>query len=51
VNFVPADYNAMRLAIASNPALFGFHATANGQIGEKNLVTYGGQVGINVALR
>jgi outer membrane lipase/esterase len=24
VNFVPADYNAMRLAIASNPALFGF---------------------------
>jgi outer membrane lipase/esterase len=24
VNFIPADYNAMRLAIASNPALFGF---------------------------
>lgn len=24
VNFVPADYNAMRLAIASNPAMFGF---------------------------
>jgi outer membrane lipase/esterase len=24
VNFVPADTNAMRLAIASNPALFGF---------------------------
>ena len=24
VNFVPADYNAMRLAIASSPALFGF---------------------------
>jgi outer membrane lipase/esterase len=24
VNFIPADYNAMRLAIAANPALFGF---------------------------
>jgi len=24
VNFIPADYNAMRLAIASNPAAFGF---------------------------
>lgn len=24
VNFIPADYNAMRLAIASNPGLFGF---------------------------
>jgi outer membrane lipase/esterase len=24
VNFIPADYNAMRLAIASDPALFGF---------------------------
>jgi outer membrane lipase/esterase len=24
VNFIPADYNAMRLAIASNPAMFGF---------------------------
>jgi outer membrane lipase/esterase len=24
VNFIPADYNAMRLAIASNQALFGF---------------------------
>jgi outer membrane lipase/esterase len=27
VNFIPADYNAMRLAIASNPALFGFQFT------------------------
>lgn len=24
VNFIPADYNAMRLAIASNPGMFGF---------------------------
>jgi len=24
VNFIPADYNAMRLAVFSNPALFGF---------------------------
>ncbi len=24
MNFIPADYNAMRLAIASNPGLFGF---------------------------
>lgn len=24
VNFIPADYNAMRLAVASNPASFGF---------------------------
>ncbi len=30
VNFVPADYNAMRLAIASNPALFGFQFIGNG---------------------
>jgi outer membrane lipase/esterase len=33
VNFVPADYNAMRLAIASNPAMFGFQfiGTGSGQ--------------------
>jgi outer membrane lipase/esterase len=30
VNFVPADYNAMRLAIASNPTLFGFQFIGNG---------------------
>ena len=30
VNFVPADYNAMRLAIASNPALFGFQFIGTG---------------------
>ena len=30
VNFIPADYNAMRLAIASNPALFGFQFIGNG---------------------
>lgn len=33
VNFIPADQNAMRLAIASNPALFGlqFIGTGPGQ--------------------
>lgn len=30
VNFIPADYNAMRLAISSNPALFGFQFIGNG---------------------
>jgi outer membrane lipase/esterase len=30
VNFVPADVNAMRLAIASNPALFGFQFIGTG---------------------
>jgi outer membrane lipase/esterase len=30
VNFVPADQNAMRLAIASNPALFGFQFIGSG---------------------
>jgi outer membrane lipase/esterase len=30
VNFVPADLNAMRLAIASNPALFGFQFIGTG---------------------
>jgi outer membrane lipase/esterase len=30
VNFVPADYNAMRLAIASNPSLFGFQFVGTG---------------------
>src|SRR5260221_684725 len=30
VNFVPADYNAMRLAIASTPALFGFQFIGTG---------------------
>ena len=30
VNFVPADFNAMRLAIASNPAMFGFQFIGNG---------------------
>ena len=29
VNFIPADYNAMRLAIASNPGLFGFQFIDN----------------------
>ncbi len=30
VNFIPADQNAMRLAIASNPALFGFQFIGTG---------------------
>jgi outer membrane lipase/esterase len=30
VNFIPADQNAMRLAIASNPALFGFQFIGSG---------------------
>jgi outer membrane lipase/esterase len=30
VNFIPADYNAMRLAIAANPALFGFQFIGTG---------------------
>ena len=29
VSFIPADYNAMRLAIASNPGLFGFQFIDN----------------------
>jgi outer membrane lipase/esterase len=29
VNFVPADFNAVRLAIAANPASFGFQSTSN----------------------
>ena len=29
VNFVPADFNAVRLAIAANPTSFGFQSTSN----------------------